>query len=122
MKKRIPLTNNDGEVRALSEEDFKKRIYAHLLINDRLSAVEEAEKSLLESVRRIETDIRELLGRRSYEDVLKKMVSIKPAIDAFFDKVMVMAEDERTRANRLALLKYIVRLFFRVLDFSLLQG
>jgi glycyl-tRNA synthetase beta chain len=43
---------------------------------------------------------------------------LRPPVDAFFDKVMVMAEDERIRINRLALLTGIARLFGGIADFS----
>jgi glycyl-tRNA synthetase beta chain len=39
-------------------------------------------------------------------------------VDAFFDKVMVMAEDERVRANRLALLQTLLNEFSTIADFS----
>jgi glycyl-tRNA synthetase beta chain len=39
-------------------------------------------------------------------------------VDAFFDKVMVMVEDERLRANRLALLQTLLREFSTIADFS----
>ena len=39
-------------------------------------------------------------------------------VDAFFDKVMVMAEDERVRANRLALLQTLLKEFSTIADFS----
>jgi glycyl-tRNA synthetase beta chain len=58
---------------------------------------------------------------KDYMSVLKEMVSIKPDVDDFFVKVMVMAEDSLVRQNRLSILKYIENLFFKVLDFSQLQ-
>jgi glycyl-tRNA synthetase beta chain len=49
------------------------------------------------------------------------MIRMKEPIDTFFDKVMVMVEDEGTRQNRLALLDAVGRLFLRVADFAKLS-
>jgi glycyl-tRNA synthetase beta chain len=46
------------------------------------------------------------------------MTQMKKPIDEFFDKVMVMVEDEAIRNNRLALLDEIGQLFLRIADFS----
>jgi glycyl-tRNA synthetase beta chain len=46
------------------------------------------------------------------------MTKMKKPIDEFFDKVMVMVEDEKVRNNRLALLDDIGKLFLRIADFS----
>jgi glycyl-tRNA synthetase beta chain len=43
---------------------------------------------------------------------------VREQVDAFFDKVMVMVDDERIRANRLALLQTLLREFSTVADFS----
>jgi glycyl-tRNA synthetase beta chain len=50
------------------------------------------------------------------------MVSLRDPLDSFFTSVMVLAEDPSLRANRLALLSGIVRLFLRIADFSKLQN
>ena len=49
---------------------------------------------------------------------MTEIATLRGPIDTFFDKVMVMAEDERVRANRLALLTAIARMFGQVADFS----
>ena len=46
------------------------------------------------------------------------LASLRPHVDEFFDKVMVMAEDPAMRRNRLALLQEIERLFLRLADVS----
>jgi glycyl-tRNA synthetase beta chain len=43
-------------------------------------------------------------------------------VDAFFERVMVMAEDQRVRTNRLALLTAIARMFGKIADFSKIAG
>jgi glycyl-tRNA synthetase beta chain len=53
-----------------------------------------------------------------YTRALAEIAGIRPAVDAFFDKVMVMVEDEQLRANRLALLQTLLREFSTIADFS----
>jgi glycyl-tRNA synthetase beta chain len=53
-----------------------------------------------------------------YREALAEVSKLRPHIDAFFDKVMVMDEDERVRANRLALLNKLLQDFSTVADFS----
>ena len=43
---------------------------------------------------------------------------MRPTVDTFFDKVMVMVEDEKVRSNRLALLQLLVDEFSTIADFS----
>lgn len=60
------------------------------------------------------------LNQHRYPEALNELVGLKSQIDAFFDGVMVNAEDQRLRANRLSLLCVIDALFLRVANFSLL--
>jgi glycyl-tRNA synthetase beta chain len=53
-----------------------------------------------------------------YFEALTEMAAIRPAVDTFFDKVMVMVEDEKLRANRLALLQDLLIEFSTIADFS----
>jgi glycyl-tRNA synthetase beta chain len=57
-------------------------------------------------------------GKKEYSDALKLLSAAREPVDAFFDKVMVMVEDERARANRLALLRTLLREFSTIADFS----
>ena len=59
-----------------------------------------------------------MLFRSDYESSLLEMTQMKKPIDEFFDKVMVMVEDEAIRNNRLALLNEIGQLFLKIADFS----
>lgn len=79
---------------------------------------EEAEKDLYAAYLSVEQDVREMLSRQAYEQALATLLSLKPQIDAFFDRVMVMAEDPALKANRLALLWHIARLFLGIGDLS----
>ena len=51
-------------------------------------------------------------------EALTEIATLRNSIDSFFDKVMVMADDERVRSNRLALLTGIARMFGSIADFS----
>jgi len=93
---------------------YKKRIDPSLLSDD-------AEKNLYQSYLRAKEKIGGHLNKRDYESSLLEMTHMKKPIDEFFDKVMVMVEDEVTRNNRLALLDEIGNLFLRIADFSKLS-
>ena len=74
--------------------------------------VEEAERALhlaMAGVRTTGVD---------YKTALLSIARLRPAIDAFFDKVLVNAPDERVRNNRLALLHHLRSQFSRIADFS----
>ena len=62
-----------------------------------------------------------LLEAGDYEAVLALLAELREPVDAFFDTVMVMAEDPAVRGNRLALLSFLRDLFLNVADISLLQ-
>ncbi len=55
---------------------------------------------------------------KNYGDALALLSTAREPVDAFFDKVMVMADDERVRANRLALLRALLKEFSTIADFS----
>jgi len=56
--------------------------------------------------------------KKEYGDALRLLSTAREPVDAFFDKVMVMVEDEKLRANRLALLRNLLKEFSTVADFS----
>jgi glycyl-tRNA synthetase beta chain len=59
-----------------------------------------------------------LRAQRNFEHALIEISKLRPAVDRFFDKVMVMVEDEHIRANRLALLQTLLKTFSTIADFS----
>ena len=63
-----------------------------------------------------------LLARREYRAALERLATLREPVDAFFDSVMVMAEDEGLRNNRLALLGQMRGLFLQTADLSRLGG
>jgi glycyl-tRNA synthetase beta chain len=57
-----------------------------------------------------------LLQRSDYPAALKRLAQLRPALDRFFDEVMVMTDDATLKRNRLALLHRLRRLFLRIAD------
>ena len=76
------------------------------------------ERLLLEATLVMEGEVAEALEKRDYPAALKALANLRGPVDAYFDKVMVMAEDERLRQNRLSLLARISATFLRIADFS----
>jgi glycyl-tRNA synthetase beta chain len=80
------------------------------------------ERALYEALEAVRPAAEARLDARDYTPAMQRLAGLRPAVDAFFDKVMVMAEDPAVRANRLALLARLRALFLRVADLSRLPG
>lgn len=80
---------------------------------------EESEEKLYAAIQQFEA-----VSRRdgSVEDWMQAFLPLMPAINHFFDAVLVMAEDQTVRANRLGLLQKVAGLTKGVADFSTLEG
>ena len=83
---------------------------------------ETAEQTLAKALEELDTETSPLFEQRDYTSALCKLAALQTPVDAFFDNVMVMADDETLRDNRLALLQALSDLFLQVADISLLQG
>ncbi len=81
-----------------------------------------AERHLVAELERVEREAAAARGRRDWGEVLRAVASVKPAVDRFFDEVLVMDEDPAVRANRLALMKRVGDLFADVADFRKIQA
>jgi glycyl-tRNA synthetase beta chain len=79
---------------------------------------EESEKELAALIPQTVASVEKLRAARDYERALLEIAKLRPAIDKFFDKVMVMVDDDNLRANRLALLQTLVKEFSTIADFS----
>ncbi|MFA9489291.1 MULTISPECIES: glycine--tRNA ligase subunit beta [unclassified Mannheimia] len=88
---------------------------------DLTACVEPAEKVLAEAVIALKADVQPLIAQGDYTAVLDKLANLRQPVDAFFDGVMVNAEDQKLRQNRLAILSTLQGLFLQVADISLLQ-
>ena len=79
-----------------------------------------AEKALAAKVDELSAQVGPLFDQGDYASALTALAGLRAPVDTFFDQVMVMAEDDAVRRNRLALLNRLRNLFLRVADISLL--
>ncbi len=82
---------------------------------------EAAEKELASALRGMASRFDELWAADRFTEIMTLMDDVRPTVDAFFDGVMVMAEDETLRENRLNLLHALLARMGRLADFSALQ-
>jgi glycyl-tRNA synthetase beta chain len=81
-----------------------------------------AEIRLFDAMRSLQEAVATALAQREYANALGRLAQLRPPVDAFFEQVMVMDEDPRLRANRLALLAQLHGLFIGIADLSRLPG
>lgn len=81
-----------------------------------------AEIRLFDAMRSLREAVATALAQREYANALGRLAQLRPPVDAFFEQVMVMDEDPRLRANRLALLAQLHGLFMGIADLSRLPG
>ena len=83
---------------------------------------ESAETTLYQAVQAQQAVVAPLFAARQYKEALTALASLRDVVDQFFAQVMVMAEDEALKNNRLALLQQLRGLFFEVADVSYLAA
>jgi glycyl-tRNA synthetase beta chain len=79
---------------------------------------EPAEVNLAELIPATAQRVQELRVAKNYEPALVEISRLRPAVDIFFDKVMVMVDEPNVRTNRLGLLQTVLREFSTIADFS----
>ena len=77
-----------------------------------------AEKQLSARITEVEPNFKQSIQERDYAKLLSQLAALQPAIDTFFDDVLVMAKDPALRTNRLALLNRIGRNVYAVADLT----
>ena len=82
---------------------------------------DDAEKVLAAQVAKFATELAPLYASGNYQEALSQLAGIRQSVDSFFDNVMVMADDEAVKQNRLALLSQLSGLFLGIADISVLQ-
>ncbi|KGK17351.1 glycine--tRNA ligase subunit beta [Vibrio navarrensis] len=82
---------------------------------------EDAEKALAENVEVLTEALEPAFATGNYQQALSQLAALRQPVDAFFDNVMVMADDEALKKNRLTLLNNLRNLFLQIADISLLQ-
>jgi glycyl-tRNA synthetase beta chain len=80
--------------------------------------IEPAEQRLYAEAARVAPEVEALRARQQYGEALERVATLRPAIDNFFDQVMVMAPEAHLRKNRLALIASVLNDFSRIADFS----
>jgi len=83
---------------------------------------EAAEKDLYAQLQQLAQQVTPLFEEGDYKAALQQLAGLRAAVDSFFDQVMVMADDEALKHNRIALLNQLSSLFLRAADLSLLQS
>jgi glycyl-tRNA synthetase beta chain len=83
--------------------------------------IEDAERGLHGAQVEAASAVKKPMAAGDYETVMRELLKLKPFIDRFFDRVMVMDKDERLRLNRVRLLARVKDLFFMVADLSKIQ-
>ncbi len=83
--------------------------------------VADAEQTLAGRLAELSSEVIPLMETGLYGEALNRLAGLREPVDAFFDQVLVMAEDLALRDNRIALLNELSSLFLRVADFSRLQ-
>jgi glycyl-tRNA synthetase beta chain len=82
---------------------------------------EAAEMELYQQLKALDGEVAGLFAKAQYREGLEQLARLRPAVDRFFDEVMVMSEDAALQTNRLALLDELLQSFRRVADFSRIQ-
>ena len=85
------------------------------------SLLSEVEHALSCAVVQAENRVALALESDNYADALNELAALRAPIDLFFERVMIMDEDQALRENRLRLLNRFVEVFTNVADFSLLS-
>jgi glycyl-tRNA synthetase beta chain len=100
---------------AKADGDISDRVEPSLFESD-------AESTLWQAIEAADAAIKPLLAVVDYQGALQHLASLRDSVDAYFDSVMVMAEDAGVRSNRLAVLSKLRQLFLKVADISVLQA
>jgi glycyl-tRNA synthetase beta chain len=103
-----------GNILAKSDEEISGNVDEALL-------QEESETTLYRLVKQTEGAVKPLIAAGKYSDALTHLSELKEPVDAFFEHVMVNADDDKVRINRLNLLFRLRQLFLEIADISLLQ-
>ena len=106
---------NKRIVNILKQAEAKGESFANAELTE---LKEPAERALHDAIRSISEKATSLYEQGDYTGYLKSLSVLKAPVDAFFDKVMVMVEDEKLRHGRLALLRDLRRAMNRVADIS----
>jgi len=100
---------------------LKKSAPGNAVEVDESLLAEDAEKKLYQALSSLSQTVEPMFDSGDYETALSQLSSLREPVDAFFDSVMVMADDEAIKNNRIALLSTMNQLFLRAADLSRLH-
>jgi glycyl-tRNA synthetase beta chain len=112
-----PLAASFKRIRNILEKSAGKGDRMQGVVNQDLLR-EPAELQLQMVVQRVGAEASRRKKEKKYKAALEEISELRPAVDFFFDNVLVMAEDENIRKNRIALLGGLLREFSTIADFS----
>ena len=104
------------QAREKREQGWPGRIHKRFRPSDDL--IELAERRLYAEAGELAPQVEALRAQQDYPHALERIAALRPAIDAFFDSVMVMAPEAHLRKNRLSLIASVLGNFSRIADFS----
>ena len=104
-----PFITTFKRVANILPEGFEGRLDPALLS-------ETAEREIYEQYETLSPDVSALVDEERYGEALFNIGAIRPAVDSFFDAVLVMDKDEAVKRNRLALIGLLAGMFFRIAD------
>jgi len=102
------------------ENIIKKAKISTCLSVDESLFEDASEASLFSAVNEVQTLVADLIQKGNYDKALSHIATLRSKVDTFFEDVMVMAEDEKIRMNRIALLSTVSGLFKNIADFSII--
>jgi glycyl-tRNA synthetase beta chain len=121
MKNFVPLAASFKRIRNILEKSASGIDKSQLTVQADL-LWEPAERELYAAAQRIGEEATRKKKVRKYREALEAISELRPAVDLFFDKVLVMVEDQNVRRNRVALLAGLLKEFSTIADFSELGG
>ena len=121
MKNFVPLAAAFKRIRNILEKSAGGIDKSQLVVKTDL-LWEPAERDLYNAAQQIGGEATMKKKARKYREALEAISGLRPAVDLFFDKVLVMVEDQNVRRNRVALLAGLLKEFSTIADFSELGG
>ena len=117
----LPLATAFKRIRNILEKSAVAGDKVQLAVKQELLH-EPAERELYAAAQKIREESILKRRERKYRAALEIIAKLRPVVDHFFDKVLVMVEEEELRKNRIALLGTLMREFSTIADFSELGG
>jgi glycyl-tRNA synthetase beta chain len=101
------------------QAEEKGEVFAAWEDGELLSQLHEAEeRALINAFNEVTGKVNKLAAKRDYREAFETIATLRPAVDAFFERVMVMAPDPELRKARLGMIRHIREGFLAIADFS----